>query len=219
MPGEPLMVADETSGAGIRDAGSVNLLGATTLYAFKFGWDMRSAKSSPGALHQHLLLSLVCCELPDVTCLDSCARRGTLLEDLWPHWIDIGEAVLPKTRIAHSAVAALSSASRLKSLKGRCLWLDRRVKNRVVFFRNQVVCYEAVSPHVVGRCDSYRETGAGNQRSHDDRVPARGSISTTDKMKDQSEHQDNLGDRNLNCQHTGCRLLQVADADKGCDNH
>jgi CelD/BcsL family acetyltransferase involved in cellulose biosynthesis len=96
-------------------ASSINLQGASTLFAFKIGWDPQFAKASPGTLHQILLLPLVCQDFPEVTCLDSCARPGSFLEDIWPHRITIADAVIPTSRFGLSAVAAVESVRFLKN--------------------------------------------------------------------------------------------------------
>ena len=97
-------------------ATSINLLGESTLFAFKIGWDPQFAKSSPGTQHQNLLLPVVCRGFPKVTCIDSCARAGSFLEDIWPHRITIADAVIPTSRLALSAVAAMNSVRYLKNL-------------------------------------------------------------------------------------------------------
>ncbi len=97
-------------------ATSINLRGASTLFAFKIGWDPRFAKTSPGTLHQNLLLPLVCRDFPEVTCMDSCSRPGSFLEDIWPHRITIADAVIPTSRLALSALAAMNSVRFLKNL-------------------------------------------------------------------------------------------------------
>lgn len=96
-------------------ASSINLQGASTLFAFKIGWDPQFAKASPGTLHENLLLPLVCRDFPEVTCLDSCSRPGSFLEDIWPHRITIADAVIPTSRFGQSAVAAVESVRFLKN--------------------------------------------------------------------------------------------------------
>lgn len=97
-------------------ATSTNLRGGSTLYAFKIGWDPRFAKASPGMLHQNLLQTFVCQNFPEVTCIDSCARAGSFLEDIWPDRISVADAVIPTSRLALSAVAALNSVRYVKNL-------------------------------------------------------------------------------------------------------
>ena len=96
-------------------ASSVNLRGASTLFAFKIGWDPQFAKTSPGMLHQNLLLPLVYEDFPDVTCLDSCARPGSFLEEIWPHRINVADVIIPTSRMASSALAAIDSVRYLKN--------------------------------------------------------------------------------------------------------
>ena len=100
-------------------ASTINLHGASTLFAFKIGWDPHFAKASPGILHENLLLPLVCRDFPEVTCLDSCSRPGSFLEDIWPHRITIADAVIPTSRFGQTAIAAIESARFLKNCMPR----------------------------------------------------------------------------------------------------
>jgi CelD/BcsL family acetyltransferase involved in cellulose biosynthesis len=96
-------------------ASSINLHGASTLFAFKIGWDPQFAKASPGMLLENLLLPLVCQDFPEVTCLDSCSRPGSFLEEIWPHRITIADAVIPTSRLGQTAIAAIESVRYLKN--------------------------------------------------------------------------------------------------------
>lgn len=96
-------------------ASSINLQGASTLFAFKIGWDPQFAKASPGTLHENLLPALVSRDFPEVTCLDSCARPGSFLEGIWPHRITIADAVIPTSRFGLSAVTAMESVRFFKN--------------------------------------------------------------------------------------------------------
>lgn len=96
-------------------ATSVNLRGGSTLFAFKIGWDPQFANSSPGVVHENLLLPLIYQDFPEVTCLDSCSRPGSFLEELWPHRINIADVVIPTSRLASGALAAMESARFLKN--------------------------------------------------------------------------------------------------------
>lgn len=96
-------------------ASTINLHGASTLFAFKIGWDPLFAKASPGVLLENLMLPLVCRDFPEVTCLDSCARPGSFLEEIWPHQITIADAVIPTSRFGQTAVAAIESMRYLKN--------------------------------------------------------------------------------------------------------
>lgn len=95
-------------------ANSINLLHASTLFAFKIGWNPQFARASPGTLHHALLLPLVYRELSAVTCVDSCSRPGSFLESLWPHRISIADAVIPTSRLGQGTVAAAEYVRCLK---------------------------------------------------------------------------------------------------------
>ena len=97
-------------------ASAINIRSGSTLFALKIGWDPQFAKAGPGTLHEHFLLPLVCQDFPDVTCVDGCSRPGSYLEDLWPHRVSIGDAIIPISRLGSLLTLGMNSARFLKKL-------------------------------------------------------------------------------------------------------
>lgn len=95
-------------------AASVNLLAGPTLFAFKIGWEPTFAKASPGQLQSYLLPRFVRQEFPGVMCIDSCARSGAFLDDLWPDRLSLADIVIPMSRFSQTAFTAVSAARNLK---------------------------------------------------------------------------------------------------------
>lgn len=102
-----LLVGDEVA------ATAVSLIGGTTVFTFKIGWNPQFASSSPGAIHMQMLLPLICEDFPEITCLDSCSRPDSFFESLWPHKIPVGNFVIPTSGLAQGVVASLSATRRL----------------------------------------------------------------------------------------------------------
>jgi hypothetical protein len=89
------------------------LLAGEAGFAFKIGWDVRYAKFAPGILNEVAFVREVgrCC--PQLRYIDSGAQSGSFIERLWPHRIELEDAVLVTGRTAVALLPVLRGLRRL----------------------------------------------------------------------------------------------------------
>lgn len=96
-------------------ASTLNLLSAGTLFAFKIGWDPQFAECSPGTLSELSLLEH-CREIPGVEQIDSCAKPGSYVENVWPWRRKLTTGVFTTSMTGNLAAGALGRIKQLKRL-------------------------------------------------------------------------------------------------------
>jgi CelD/BcsL family acetyltransferase involved in cellulose biosynthesis len=111
--GEPYSVSSRSPAAS-----SLNLLSAGTLFAFKIGWDPQFAECSPGTLCELSLLEH-CREIPGVEQIDSCAKPGSYVENVWPWRQKLTTGVFTTSATGHLAASTIDRLKYVKRLLDR----------------------------------------------------------------------------------------------------
>ncbi|MDA0283597.1 MAG: GNAT family N-acetyltransferase [Planctomycetota bacterium] len=110
------LIICELSVDGVPIASSLNMQSNSDVFGFKIGWNPEFADCSPGLLNElHFLQS--CREhLPDVNLIDSCAKPGSYVEDVWPWKRRLTTGVFTTSRTGTLAASAMTQLKRLKRL-------------------------------------------------------------------------------------------------------
>ncbi|MDA1017892.1 MAG: GNAT family N-acetyltransferase [Planctomycetota bacterium] len=96
---------------------SVNLLGGSTAFAFKIGWNPAFADAGPGIQCELEMVQRLVSDFPDITDCDSCSTADSYLNNLWPDRVALRSGIYISGTIGKTIATALSGARRLK----RCL--------------------------------------------------------------------------------------------------
>ena len=99
-------------------ASTLNLLSGESLFAFKIGWDPEFAECSPGTLSELNLLEH-CHEVPGLNQIDSCAKPGSYVENVWPWRRKLTTGVFTTSMTGTLAASALSRVKQIKRLLRR----------------------------------------------------------------------------------------------------
>ncbi len=92
---------------------TMNVLSNRTLFALKVAWHHDYAAASPCRLCEIETVANARRLLPDVQFIDSCARPGSYIEDLWPWRRSLTSGVFPTSRLGRLAAGSMR---RLKDL-------------------------------------------------------------------------------------------------------
>ena len=97
-------------------ASALNMRSSNHMFCFKIGWNPEFADCSPGILNElHFLQS--CREhLSEAVLVDSCAKPGSYVEDVWPWKRRLTTGVFTTSRTGTLAASAMVQLKRLKRL-------------------------------------------------------------------------------------------------------
>ena len=96
-------------------ASTLNLLSGETLFAMKIGWDPALAECSPGTLSELCLLQH-CRQLTGVQRVDSCAKPGSYVDNIWPWRRTLTAGVFTTSMTSTLAASALGRIKQLKRM-------------------------------------------------------------------------------------------------------
>jgi CelD/BcsL family acetyltransferase involved in cellulose biosynthesis len=94
-------------------ASTLNLISGDTLFALKIGWDPQYADASPGTLSEFQLLKNVA-SLDGVTLVDSCAKTGSYVENIWPWRKRLSTGVYTSSKLGSLAAGMMQNVKSIK---------------------------------------------------------------------------------------------------------